>query len=133
MGKFSAIDFKNSGSVSFRYTEAAGSLYGTSSHIQGTFRTTRGFSGNFTSTSVGFALGKPGVSVSGGFGSSRDLSTFNGQNINLSATLGRISISDNYDPNNYEHVGQTDGLSNPGLSLGFNRSNTILTKVRGPR
>jgi uncharacterized protein RhaS with RHS repeats len=41
-------------------------------------------------------------------------------------------ISDNYDPVSHEHVGETDGVSSPGLALGITRSNTKLSNVMCP-
>ncbi len=119
-----------SGRVDFKFTEAGGTLLAGYTHTEGSFTTANGYSGNFDTTSYVYGIGGLG----GGFGSgySKNLSTFSGKNTNITGNLGRISISDNFDPVSGEHVGETNGLATPGLGLGLSRSNTTLRNVICP-
>jgi hypothetical protein len=97
------------------------------------FKTSGGYSGTFHTSFDGIFIGGKGVGVSYGTGSSRSLATFSGVNYNLVGTLGPIAISDNYDPNTGEHVGETNGGSTLGLGLGGTRSDTTLVTISCPR
>lgn len=123
----------NSGQVTFRFSEVNVSALGTSGDAFGAFHTSGGYSGTFHTSFDGVFIGGKGVGVSYGGGSSKSLATFNGVNYNLVATLGPYAISDNYDPNTGEHVGQTDAGSTLGLGIGGTRSDTTLVTVSCPR
>ena len=105
---------------------------GTAGDVFGTFETTGSYSGTFHSSYNGLFIGSKGVGVGYGKGSSQSLSTFQGVNYNLVATLGPCSISDNYDPNSGAHVGQTDAGSTLGIGLGGTRSNTTIVTISCP-
>lgn len=124
---------KNSGSVTFKYSEFNVSALGTSGDAFGTFKTSNGYSGTFHTSFDGVFIGGKGVDVSYGGGSSRNLSAFSRVKYNVVATLGPYAISDNFDPNSGEHVGQTDAGSTLGLGIGGTRSNTTIVTISCPR
>jgi len=123
----------NSGRVTFTYSEVGVSALGTSGDAFGVFETTGGYSGTFHASFDGLFVGTKGVGVAYGSGSSQNLSTFQGVNYNVVATLGPYSISDNFDPKSGAHVGQTDAGSTLGLGIGGTRSNTTFVTLSCPR
>ena len=69
----SPTDLKNSGGVTFRYSEFNVSALGTSGDAFGTFRTSKGYYGTFHTSFDGVFIGGKGVGVSYGGGSSQSL------------------------------------------------------------
>jgi len=128
----SPADLKNSGEVTFKFSEGNASALATAGDAVGYFTTSKGYFGVFHTEFEGVFVGVKGFGAAYGGGSSRDLSTFSGRNYNLVGTLGPYSISDNFDPNGGEHVGQTDAVSTIGLGLGVTRSNTTLLTIGCP-
>lgn len=126
-------DLKNSGAVTFSYTEASLSALLTTGDAFGSFKTSKGFTGAFHVRFDGVFVGGKGMSLAHGWGSSQSLATFNGVNYNVVATLGFYSISDNFDPKSGEHVGQTDAVTTPGIGLGGTRSVTTILSISCPR
>lgn len=82
---------------------------------------------------VGIAAGSPGLAAALGTGKSKNLATFSGANFNITGTLVFGAISDAFLPGTLSHVGSTDAVSTPGLSIGATRSFTTLKDVRCPR
>ena len=129
----SSNDLKNSGKVTFKFSEISVTALGTSGDAFGVFKTSGGYSGTFHTSFDGLFIGSRGVGVAYGGGTSQSLATFSGGNYNVVATLGPYSISDNFDPNTGGHIGQTDAGSTLGLGIGGTLSNTTLVTISCPR
>src|SRR6185369_7576102 len=122
-----AQQLNNSGTVHYSFSEGGDSNVAQGAIISGTFTTEAGYSGTFSSTVVGATYGRPsGLSGTEGTGTSRSLATFSGPNINVAGTLLIVSITDNFLPDPFQHVGSTNAFSTPGLSVGLTRSSTTL-------
>ena len=129
----SANDLANSGSVTFKFSEFNVTALGTSGDAFGVFNTSKGYSGTFHSSFDGIFVGAKGAGVAYGSGTSQSLATFSGPNYNMVGTLGPYSISDSFDTNTGQHIGQTDAGSTLGLGIGVTRSNTTLLTISCPR
>lgn len=123
----------NSGTVHYTIGEVSVSSVALGGLAKGKFVTTGGYSGEFSMSIVGAAVGTRGLSSVLGKGTSENLLTFSGENFNIIGTLGPIAISDNFLPGSLKHVGSTNAASTWGLAIGGTRSNTTLLNVTCPK
>ena len=121
-----------SGQVTYKLTEGSLSAGGTVGHLEGSFRTTEGYTGNFETWVYGLSASTPGTFVGIGTGVSRNLSTFSGANVNVGLSVVAVTFGLNYDPVTLGRVGGTNVAHTPSLGVSLTRSNTKLKDVRCP-
>ena len=124
-------DLANSGSVSYKGSDVGAAFGGIASNTDGTFKTTNGYSGTFNSTAVGTGV-MSGPTIGYVYGTSNNLSTFQGGNYNVVGQLFFYTLTENYSTD-FTRVGGTDGVAGPtAVGLGATYSNTTITSITCP-